>query len=130
LAHGFHPHSLKKALGIVLDKLGIPSYDSSSSFRVIVLLCTLFTILRRVAASSLLAQALACSLIHSLQCGSLPGRNTAEAVLILQHHVESFHHLRHRVSTLVLDIQGGFDKAESPALLSLLHQKGVSPYLV
>jgi len=37
LAHSFHPPSLKKALGIVLDKPGKPSYDSPSSFRVIVL---------------------------------------------------------------------------------------------
>jgi len=38
LAHGFHPPSLKKALGIVLDKPGKAAYDSPSSFRVIVLL--------------------------------------------------------------------------------------------
>ena len=38
LAHGFHPPSLKKALGIVLDKPGKPSSDSPSFFRVIVLL--------------------------------------------------------------------------------------------
>jgi len=53
LAHGFHPPSLKKALGIVLDKLGKPSYDLPSSFRVIILLRRLSKILESVVASRL-----------------------------------------------------------------------------
>jgi len=130
LAHGFHPPSFKKALGNVLDKPGKPSYDSPSSFRVIVLLRTLSKILERVVASHLSAQATTCSLIHPLKCGSLPGRSTADAALILQHNVVSFHRLRYKVSTLFLDVKGGFDNIEYPSLLSLLHRKGVSPYLV
>jgi len=130
LAHGFHPPSLKKALGIVLDKPGKPLYDSPSSFRVIVLLRTLSKILERVVASRLSAQATICSLIHPLQCGSLPGRSTADATLVLQQNVESFHRLRYKVSTLLLDVKGGFDNVESPSLLSLLNRKGVSLYLV
>ena len=130
LAHGFHPPFLKNALGIVLDKPGKPSYDSRSSFRVIVLLRTLSKILERVVTFRLSAQATTCSLIHLLQCGSLPGRSTADAALILQHHVESFHHLGYKVSTLFLDVKGGFNNVESPSLLSLLHRKEVSLYLV
>ena len=130
LAHGFHPPSLKKALGIVLNKPGKPSYDSPASFRVIVLLHTLSKILERVAASRLWAQAAICSLIHPLQCGSLPGRSTANAALVLQHNVESFHRLRYKVSTVFLDLKGGFDNVESPSLLSLHRRKGVSPYLI
>jgi len=130
LAHGFHPPSLKKALSIVLDKLGKPSYDSPSSFRVIVLLRTLSKILERVVTSRLSAQATTCSLIHPLQGGSLPGRSTADAALVLQHNVESFHRLRYKVSTLFLNVKGGFDNVEACSLLSLLRRKGVSPYLV
>jgi len=130
LAHVFHPPSLKKALGIVLDKPGKPSYDSPSSFRVIVLLRTLSKILERVVASRLSAQAAICSLIHPLQCRSLSGRSTADAALVLSHNVESFHRLRYKVSTLFLDVKGGFDNVESPSLLSRLRRKGVSPYLV
>jgi len=130
LAHGFHPPSLKKALSIVLDKPGKPSYNSPSSFRVIVLLRTLSKILERVVASRLSAQATTCSLTHPLQCRSLPGRSTAYATLVLQYNVESFHHLRYKVSTLFLDVKGGFDNVESPSLLSLLRKRGVSPYLV
>jgi len=130
LAHGFHPPSLTKALGIVLDKPGKPSYDSPSSFRVIVLLRTLSKILERIVASRLSAQTTICSLIHPLQCGSLPGRSTANAALVLQHNVESFHRLRYKVSTLLLDVKGGFDTVESASLLALLRRNGVSPYLV
>jgi len=130
LAHGFHPPSLKKALGIVLDKPGKPAYDSPSSFRVIVLLRRLSKILERVVATRLSAQATICSLIHPLQCGSLPGRSTTDAALVLQHNVESFHRLRYKVSTLFLDVKGGFDNVESPSLLSLLRNRGVSPYLL
>jgi len=48
----------------------------------------------------------------------------------LQHNVECFHHLQYKVSTLFLDVKGGFDNVESPSLLSLLRRKGVSLYLV
>jgi len=130
LAHGFHPPSLKKALGIILDKLGKPTYDFPSSFRVIVLLRTLLKILERVAASRLSLQALACSLIHPLQCGSLLGRSMVDATLVLQQHVQSLHRLRHNVSTLFFDIKGGFDNVESSILIFFLRRRGVSPYLI
>jgi len=130
LAHGFHPPCLKKTLGIVLDKPAKPSYNSPSFFRIIVLLRTLSKILSRVVASRLLAQATVCSLIHPLQCGSLPGRSTADAARVQKHNVESFHGLRYKVSTLFLDVKWGFDNVEPPSLLSLFHRKGVSPYLI
>ena len=87
-------------------------------------------ILERVVTSCLSAQATTCSLIHPLQCGSLPGRSTSDAALVLQHNVESFHRLGYKVSTLFLDVKGGFDNVQSPSLLSLLRRNGVSPYLV
>jgi len=131
LANGFHTPSLKKALGIILDKQGKRSYDSpSSSFRVIVLLRTLSKILERVVTSRLSAQATTCSLIHPHQCWSLPRRSTADAALDLQHNVESFDRLHYKVSTLFLNVKGGFDNVESPSRLSLLRRHGVSPYLV
>jgi len=103
--------------GIILDKLGKPSSDLPSSFRVIVLIRTLSKILERVAASFRSAQAMTCSLIYPLRCGSFPGRSTADAALVLQHHVESYHRLRYKVSTLFLDVKGGFNNMESPSLL-------------
>jgi len=69
LAHGLPPPFLKKALVIVLDKPGKPSYDSPSSFRVIVLLRTLSKILERVGTSRLSAQARTCTLIDPSSSG-------------------------------------------------------------
>ena len=115
---------------MVLDKPGKPSYNSPSCFRVILLLRTLSKILESVVASCLSAQAAICSLIHPLECRSLPRRSTADAALVLQDNVESLHRLRYKVSTLFLDVKVGFDNVESPSLLSLLDRTGVSPYLV
>jgi len=81
-------------------------------------------------AARLSAQATTSSLIYPFQCGSLPGRSTADAALVLQHNIESFHGLHYKVSTHFLDVKGGFDNVESPSLLSLLRRKRVSPYLV
>ena len=130
LAHGFHPPSPKKALGIVLDKPGKPGYNFPSCFSVIVLLLTLPNILKRIAALRLSRQAVTGSLIYPLQCGFLPGRSTVDATLVLQQHVQSLHRLCHKVSTLFQDIKGGFDNVESSILLSLLHRQGMSTYLI
>ena len=61
----YHPVSMKKANGIVLDKPGKPSYDSPASFRVIVLLQTISKILERVVASRLSLTARTLKLVHS-----------------------------------------------------------------
>ena len=53
VAYGSQPLTLKKADDIVLDKPGKPSYDSPSSFRVIVLLQTFSKILERIMNSRL-----------------------------------------------------------------------------
>ena len=53
VAYGSHPLTLKRADGIVLDKPGKPSYDSPSSFQVIVLLQTFSKILERIMNSRL-----------------------------------------------------------------------------
>jgi len=53
-----------------------------------------------------------------------------DAALVQQQDVQSLHRLRHKVSTLFLNIKGGFDNVELSALLSLLCHRGVSPYLI
>jgi len=64
LQYGYHPSSLKKANGIVLDKPGKASYDTPASFRVIVLLETLSKILEWVTASRLSLLARHVGLLH------------------------------------------------------------------
>jgi len=89
IAHGFHPTTLKEADGIVLDKPGKASYDSPSSFRVIVLLKTFSKILERIMNSRLSCVARVAGLLNSHQCGSLAGLSTSDATTTLTHEVST-----------------------------------------
>ena len=83
LRFGYHPASLKRANGVVLDKPGKPSYDSPASFRIIVLLQTISKILEPIVAYRLAEEARALGLIHRNQCGSLPALFSFDACLSL-----------------------------------------------
>lgn len=61
---GYHPASLKGSNGIVLDKPGRPSYESPSSFRIIILIRTFSKILERIVAARLLLAARSKGLLH------------------------------------------------------------------
>jgi len=130
VSHGFHPPALKKADGIVLDKPGKPSYDSPSSFRVIVLLQTFSKILERIMNSRLSGVARLAGLINPHQCGSLAGLSASDAVITLTHEIRTLQMAGRKVSTLFLDIKGGFDNVNPSTLCNMLKSKGVNPYLV
>jgi len=130
VAYGSHPLTLKRADGIVLDKPGKPSYDSPSSFRVIVLLQTFSKILERIMNSRLSCVARACGLLNQHQCGSLVGLSASDATTTLTHEVRALQMAQRKVSTLFLDIKGGFDNVNASSLCGMLKAKGVNPYLV
>ena len=83
LRFGHHPSSMKMANGVVLDKPGKPSYDSPSSFHIIVLLQTISKILERIDASRLSAIARYVGLLLRNQCGSLPSLSSFDACTAL-----------------------------------------------
>ena len=130
VVYGSHPLTLKRADGIVLDKLGKPSYHSGSSFRVIVLLQTFSKILERIMNSRLSCVARATGLLNPHQCGSLAGLSASDAVTTLTHEVKTLQMAQRKVSTLFLDIKGGFDNVNPSTLCGMLRAKGVNPYLV
>jgi len=130
VTYGSHPLTLKRADSIVLDKPGKPSYDSPSSFRVIVLLQTFSKILERIMNSRLCCVACATGLRNPHQCGSLAGLSASDAVTTLTHEVKTLQMAGRKVSTLFLDINGGFDNVNPSTLCSILRAKGVNPYLV
>jgi len=130
VAHGFHPPALKMADGIVLDKPGKPSYDSPSSFRVIVLLQAFSKILERIMNSRLSCVAHIAGLLNAHQCGSLAGLSASDATTTLAHEVRTLQMAGGKVSTLFLDIKGGFDNVNPSTLCSMLKAKAVNPYLV
>jgi len=130
VAHGFHPPALKMADGIVLDKPGKLSYDSPSSFRVIVLLQTFSKILERIMNSRLTSMARVARLLDPHQYGWLAGLSACDATTTLTHEVRTLQIAGRKVSTLFLDIKGGFDNVNPSTLGSMLKAKSVSPYLV
>jgi len=114
----------------VLDKPGKPSYDSPASIRVIVLLQTVSKILERVVASRLSLTARMLKLVHSNQCGSLPTLSSFDAAISLVDTVRSLQRPGLRVSTLFLDLKGGFDNVNASILCSSLKKAGVPYYMV
>jgi len=127
---GYHVALLKDSNGIVLDKPGKPSYESPASFRIIVLISTFSNILERIIASLLLLAARLRGLLNPNQCGSLPGLSTYDAVLILFNDVRTLQRLRLKVSSLFLDIKGGFDNIHNSILARILREGGIAPYLI
>jgi len=127
---GYHPASLKSSNGVVLDKPGEPSYESPSSFRIIVLIRTFSKILERIIAARLLVAARLKGILHPNKCGSLPGLSTNDACLTLTNDVKTLQRPRLKVSSLFLDIKAGFDNVDNITLARILREGGIPPYLV
>jgi len=121
---GYYPVAMKKANGIVLDKPGQSSYDSRASFRVIVLLQTMSMILQRVIASHLSLVARSLNLVYHNQCGSLPALSSFDAALSLVDTVRTLQCPGLKVSTILLNIKGGFDNVNASILCSSLKKAG------
>jgi len=130
LTHGYHPLAMEKANGIVLDKPHKPDYRTPASFRILVLLETVSQILKRLSALRLASAARSMGLLHRNQCGSLAGLGCLDAVATLTHQVRLLQAASFKVSTLFLDVKGGFDNVCANKLATILTRGGVSAYLV
>jgi len=69
-------------------------------------------------------------LLNPHQCGSLAGLSASDATSTLTHEVRTLQMAQRKVSTLFLDIKGGFDNVNPSSLCGMLKAKGVNPYLV
>ena len=112
---GYHPTSLKYVNGVVLDKPAKPSYDTPSSFPIIVLLKTVPKILERILTVRLPSLARQAGLLDLNQCGSLPGLSTRDAVATLTHKVRTLQRPLLKMSTLFLDIKAGLITSTQPS---------------
>ena len=121
---------MKKANGIVLHKPGKPDHPTPSSVRIIVLLETVSKILERLSALRLASAARFLGLLHPNQCGSLSGLGCFDAVATLTHEVRLLQAASFKLSTLFLDVKGGFDNVCANKLATILTRGGVSGYLV
>jgi len=130
VAQGFHPPALKMADGIVLDKPGNPSYDSPASFHVIVLLQTFSKILERIMNSRLSCVTRVTGLVNTHHCASPAGLSASDATTTLTYEIRTLQMSGRKVSTLFLDIKGGFDNVNPSTLCNMLKAKSVNAYLV
>jgi len=115
---------------VVLGKPGKPSYETPSSFRIIVLLRTLAKILERIIAARFLLDARSRGLIHTNQCGSLPGLSTYDACLTIMKDVKPLQRPGLKVSSHFLDNKAGFDNVDNQTLARILSEGGIPQYLV
>jgi len=127
---GYHRASLKSSNGVVLDKPAKPSYESPSSFRIIVLIRTFLKIVERIIAACLLTAAWLKGLLHPNQYESLTGLSTYDACLTLTNDIKTLERPRLKVSSLFLDIKAGFDNVDNNTLARILREGGMPPYLV
>jgi len=130
MACGYHPPLLKTANGVVLDKPGKPSYDSHSSFRIIVLLKTISKLLEQGMTVRLSPIARSKGVLHPTQCGFLPGLSSSNTCLSLTPKVKTLLRPRLKVSTLFLDIKAGVDKVNASTLRARLLASHIPSYLV
>ena len=130
VAFRYHPPALKTANGVVLDKPDKASYDSPSSFRIIVLVKTISMILEWVMTVRLSVIARSRGLLHPNQYGSLPGLSSSNACLTLTYEVRTLQRPRLKVSTLFLDIKAGFDDVDTSTLRARLLASHVPSYMV
>jgi len=115
---------------VVLDKPGKASYDSPSSFHIMVLLKTISKILEQVMTVRLLTIGRCEGLLNPNQCGSLPGLSSSDTCLALTHEIRTIQKPRVKVSTLCLEIKGGFDNVDASALRARLLASNISSDMV
>ena len=130
VAFGYHPPSLKTANGGVLNKPGKASYESPTSFRIIVPLKTISKIIERIMTVRLSTVARSKDLLHPNQSVSLVGLSSSDACLTLKHEVKTLPRRRLEVSALFLDIKAGFDNVNASTLRARLLASHIPCYMV
>ena len=127
LRWGIHPPSLKGSLGIILPKPNKKDYTDCASFRVIALMQTFSKITERIINKRLMAIAYKTGLYCINQTGSLPQWSTTDAVVSLSNWIKEAQFAKQKVSTVFLEVKGGFDNVNHQKLLDILTSKEEVP---
>ena len=118
---------LKQSIGVILPKPNKNDYTQCASFRVIALMQTFLKIAERVVNNRLMDIVYKEGLYCINQMGSLPHRSTINAAVSLQHWIKDAQFAKRKVSSLFLDVKGGFDNVNHQKLISLLSESGNVP---
>lgn len=130
--YGIHSKSLKHGYKVVLSKPGKADYTRISLYHIIVLPQTVSKILERIVIYCLTKYACRSGLIHPHKCRSLagPGLSIANIAMTLIHKTKSAQAAGLKVSSLFLDIKGGFDNVVHSVLADTFEAKNTPPYMI
>ena len=101
---GFWPSHFKRSTTVVIPKLNKKIYDSSKSFRPIVLLNTLGKLIEKVISERLQFTTVANDFIHLSQLGGLKFKSTLDVGIALMHIIRMGWVKTLSTSTLAFDI--------------------------
>ena len=126
----YFPSNWRIANVVILPKQNKPSYDATSSFRPISILCSMSKLFERVIHSRLKVEEAKSGWFSAGQHGFRAGRSTESAASDLVGLIENNMKKRLFTSCAFLDIKSAFDSAWQPAILNRLLRKGCPLYLV
>ena len=106
LKFGYHPPSMKKASGAVLDKPDKPFYGSQSSFKVIGVLQPVSKAHERMVTSRLALPAKSLKRLHHSPAGSLPALYAFDAVFGLVDTIRTLQRTCLKVTSVFLGLKG------------------------
>ena len=126
ISTGYHPIEWRKALVVVIPKLGKDDYSMAKSYRPISLLECLSKLIEKVMSKRFLYDVDKYALIPTTQFGTRAFSCTTDAGITLVHDVE--HALRNgkKCAALLFDIKGFFDNVHKDRLAATIENLGFS----
>jgi len=121
---GFWPSHFKTSLTIIIPKLNEKSYDSSKSFRSIVLFNTLGKLIKKVIGECLQFHLISNNFIYLCQLGGLKQRSTIDTNVALTHFICSGWVKNNMTSTLAFNIAQFFPSLNHHLLPLILKKAG------
>jgi len=122
-----HPPMLKELIGVILPKPNKSDYTDCASFRVIALMQMSSKIVERVVNNRLLTIAYTGGFYCIQQTGTLPHRSTVDPAVSLQHWIKEAQFAKKQVSSLILDVKGGFDNIYHRKLIERISENDKVP---
>ena len=127
---GHWPSHFKISLTIVIPKPNKASYDSSKSFKPIVLLNILEKLIKKVISDRIQFHVVANNFIHHSQLGGLKFKSTTDTGITLTHFICMGWVKNMSTSTLTFDISQFFPSLNHHLLSLILKKTGLDPLII
>jgi len=127
---GYWPAHFKRSTTVIIPKPNKQSYDSSKSFRPIILLNMLGKLIKKVIGKRLQFQVVSNDFIHPSQLGGLKFKSTIDVGIALMHIIRSCWVKNISTSTLAFDIAQFFPSLNHHLLTCILKKAGLDNCVV